>query len=570
MYARAIVHARLLSTLLWLAALGSIGQAMTPFAEPEETRAELLAACRRLTAGDNHYFGRAILSDLESRLQGSATDGPAAARLQGRLGRELIRLGEPERAVEILEEAYRLLHQGNGGPIDLSAADLALSEALLYNLAAAHFQLAEEQNCVALHTATSCILPFASSAIHQRPEHARRAADLYMRLLQTAPDDPQARWLLNLASLVAGDYPEGVPEPFRLPAGALEPEAEFPRWLEIAAVLGVNTRDLAGGAVMDDFDGDGLLDLVSSTWDPCAPMKAFRNRGDGSFEDVTEGWGLDSQLGGLNLVQTDFDNDGMLDLLVLRGAWLGEDGRQRNSLLRNDLERPAGRFVDVTAAAGLAHPAYPTQTGAWADFDGDGDLDLFVGNEAAQTALMTWGETADPYPSQLFRNNGDGTFTDIARAAGVTNLRFTKSAAWGDYDNDGDPDLYLSNFGENRLYRNNNDGTFTDVALELGVTEPARGSFVAWFFDFDNDGDLDLFVADYDAPVPAVSASYLGLPTSGDHPVLYRNDNGSFAEVSRELGLGRPLLPRVPTMATSTTTAGSTSIWAPGCPTTRV
>ena len=94
----------------------------------------------------------------------------------------------------------------------------------------------------------------------------------------------------------------------------------------------------------------------------------------------------------------------------------------------------------------LAEPAYPTQTAAWADYDGDGDLDLYVGNEGPHYD--------QPHPSQLFLNEGDGTFTDVAEAAGVANHRYTKGVAWGDANDDGRPDLYLSNDGTNRLFRN--------------------------------------------------------------------------------------------------------------------
>ena len=292
--------------------------------------------------------------------------------------------------------------------------------------------------------------------------------------------------------------------------------------------------DLAGGAVMDDFDGDGLLDLVSSTWDPCGSLKAFRNDGRGGFEEVSEAWGLDTQLGGLNLIHGDYDNDGYLDLYVLRGAWMGKLGRIRNSLLRNGIAGPEGQFVDTTRTAGLDGHDSPTQTAAWADYDGDGDLDLYVGNEDSD------GKT---YPSQLFRNRGDGSFDDATDKAGVANRRYAKAVTWGDMDNDGDPDLYVSNIGPNRMYQNNGDGTFTDVAPDLGLTQPEGRSFASWFWDFDNDGDLDLLVADYESPVPAVAAHYFGLQVVENHPHLYRNDGESFREVSRQLGLAQPILP---------------------------
>ena len=118
----------------------------------------------------------------------------------------------------------------------------------------------------------------------------------------------------------------------------------------------------------------------------------------------------------------------------------------------------------------------------------------------------------------MYRNNGDGTFTDVADGAGVRNDRYAKGAAWGDYDGDNDLDLYVSNFGgENRLYRNNGDGTFTDVAREMGVTEPFV-SFSCGFLDFDNDGRLDIFVIDYAGNLNDYVASALGQPSPNGSP----------------------------------------------------
>ena len=201
----------------------------------------------------------------------------------------------------------------------------------------------------------------------------------------------------------------------------------------------------------------------------------------------------------------------------------------------------------MTRAAGLAEPAYPTQTGAWADYDGDGDLDLYVGNEGQmEDGGMVF------FPGNLFRNNGTGgknggdvTFTDIARAAGVTNDRFAKAVTWGDYDGDGDPDLYVSCIGPNRLYRNDGDHTFEDVAPQLGVTEPGDRSFTTWFFDYDNDGDLDLFVVSYLAKVTDIAADLMRHPGKKPEqwPCLYRNDDGQFTNVTVAAGLDHPNLP---------------------------
>ena len=162
--------------------------------------------------------------------------------------------------------------------------------------------------------------------------------------------------------------------------------------------------------------------------------------------------GLADQLGGLNLLQADYNNDGCMDILVLRGAW---EFPQRKSLLRNNCD---GTFTDVTSASGLAEPATSTQTAVWADIDNDGFLDLLVGNENG--------------PAQIFHNKGDGTFENISHSAGVDEIAFTKGVAAADYDNDGYVDFYLSNLnGNNFLYHNNHDRTLHRSRVESRRSE---------------------------------------------------------------------------------------------------
>ena len=500
---------------------------------------DLAESCSRLRDGSNAYFGTSLADELRASLSAS----PNSPEIQAQLGGELLRLGDTAGAITHLAAATETL----------AATPDVRPTIPEWNLALAHLQRAEDLNCVHHgdaapgRSADSCILPLVSAAVHSRPEHARAAGDLFLDMLEegrsTGPWRHRAQWLLNVARRLTGDFPDGVPSRFRISEDVFT-SATFTggRWRNLGPELGVDALDLAGGAVVDDFDGDGVLDLITSTWDPCGPLQAFRGDGRGGFEDTGEAWGLSGQLGGLNLIHADYDGDGRLDLFVLRGAWLLEEGRIRNSLLRNELGGDAGRFVDITEAAGLAEPAYPTQAAAWGDYDGDGDLDLYVGNEASE---------AHEYASQLFRNLGDGTFDDVAAEAGVSNLRYAKGVAWGDVDNDGDLDLYVSNFGANRLYVNT-AGVFQDEAIRAGVTEPERESFATWFFDYDNDGDLDLYVGDYRNQATEVVASYMGSDPGVGQPLLYRNDCGPepgcggrlrMTEVSRALGIRRPALP---------------------------
>jgi hypothetical protein len=147
--------------------------------------------------------------------------------------------------------------------------------------------------------------------------------------------------------------------------------------------------------------------------------------------------------------------------------------------------------------------------------------------------------------SRLYHNRGNGTFEDVTAKAGVTNGRFGKGVAWGDYDDDGLPDLYVSNLAlGNRLYHNQGNGTFVDVATVLRVTNPMAG-FACWFWDYDNDGKLDLWVNPNKATLSEVIADQLGRPSAGERPRLYRNIGPSepFRDVTAELGLDRVVLP---------------------------
>jgi hypothetical protein len=224
------------------------------------------------------------------------------------------------------------------------------------------------------------------------------------------------------------------------------------------------------------------------------------------------------------MVQADYNNDGCVDILVLRGGW---EVPQRKSLLRNNCD---GTFTDVTAASGLASPATSTQSAVWVDINNDGWLDLFVANENA--------------PAQLFLNKKDGTFEDISHSAHIDRTAFSKGATAADYDNDGYPDIYVSNYaGTNFLYHNNHDSTFTEVAETAGVPGAGQG-FATWFFDYDNDGWPDLFVTSYFGSVDETVRTYLGLPHNAPTLKLYRNmRNGTFRDVTAEVGLDKVFMP---------------------------
>ena len=257
---------------------------------------------------------------------------------------------------------------------------------------------------------------------------------------------------------------------------------------------GASGIDIYGhnGVSVGDVDGDGLDDLYICQ--PAGlPNRLFRNRGDGTFEDITDSAGVGVLENSACALFADIDNDGRQDLIVVRAG---------GPLLF--LNQGSGKFRLKRDAFQFANPPQGTFTGAAiADYDRDGWLDIYF-------CLYSYYQGADQYrypmpyfdaengpPNFLMRNNRDGTFRDVTKQSGLeqNNTRFSFCCAWGDYNGDNWPDLYVVNdFGRKNLYRNNGDGTFTDVAKEAGVEDVGAGMSGAWA-DFDNDGREDLYVA---------------------------------------------------------------------------
>jgi len=246
------------------------------------------------------------------------------------------------------------------------------------------------------------------------------------------------------------------------------------------------------GVSLGDIDGDGLDDLYICQ-PGGLPNRLFRNRGDGTFEDITEAAGVGVIENTPCAFFVDVTNSGRQDLIVVKA--------NGPLLFLNDGH---GKFHQKANAFHFAHPPQGTFVGAAvADYDRDGWLDIYF-------ALYIYYQGANQYkypvpyfdanngpPNFLFRNNRDGTFHDATAETGLSknNTRYSFCCAWNDFNNDGWPDLYVVNdFGRKNLYRNNGDGTFTDIAAEAGVEDIGAGMSACWF-DYDNDGADDLYVA---------------------------------------------------------------------------
>src|SRR5579863_6468706 len=426
--------------------------------------------------------------------------------------------GKMDRAVAEWGTAYELAARGVPGGIP------QLTEVL----GVAYLHKSEMENGAYERPGERCLFPPRKGICYQQTADSEKAIEYFTKYLELKPERPdivQVKWLLNLAYMTLGIYPEGVPEKYRISQDAFASKEDIGRFVDVAPQIGLGFTSMAGGVIADDFENDGLLDVVVSSYDVCQALRFFHNNGDGTFTDRTKEAGLAGQLGGLNMIQADYNNDGCMDILVLRGAW---EFPERKSLLRNNCD---GTFTDVTREAGLAEPATRTQAAVWADINNDGLLDLFVGNENG--------------PSQLFLNKGDGTFEDISASSGLNKIAFTKGVVAADYDNDGYVDFYASNlYGGNFLYHNNHNNTFTEVSEQAGVHQADSQSFAAWFFDYDNDGWPDIFVTTYFFSNDETIRSYLGLPTNAATMRLYRNKgDGTFQDVTSQAGLAKINVP---------------------------
>jgi hypothetical protein len=425
--------------------------------------------------------------------------------------------GQPNQSYEVLQEARSLL-----------AGDPGLERDSLYTIiylqGVSSLRRGENDNCIDCRGESACILPIAPAAVHRNESGSRLAIRHFTEYLEQFPDDLAVRWLLNVAHMTLGEHPGKVDPRFLISLDRYQKsEFDIGKFRDVAHLAGVNRFNQAGGAIMEDFDNDGLLDIFISCMDPTERPALYRNQGNGVFEDRSSVANVMGQLGGgLYCVQTDYNNDGLMDVYIPRGAWLRRPIRP--SLLRND---GGGAFTDTTAAAGLMDPVNSISV-SWSDYDNDGWLDLFV--------------CCELQPNHLYHNRGDGTFEEVSARAGLRDepraLKSCKGSAWIDFDNDDFPDLFVNNLGGSaQLFHNNRDGTFTDATSQMGIDGPHVG-FSCWAWDYDNDGWLDIFATSYDRSLEDVVKGLLGQAHGRYSNRLFHNVNGrSFEDVTKEKGL---------------------------------
>jgi hypothetical protein len=473
------------------------------------------------------FYSNSIRADRFKAQMESLTDPQQKYVANLQFAYELLGAGKNEQAVVEFEKLLAFL-----GKIPNSGQQAYQVKKLL---ALSYMRLGETSNCIERTNDETCLMPIQGKGVYTITESSRSAIKIYESMLQENPFDYESMWMLNFAYMTLGEYPQKVPKGLLIPPSSFESDYKLPVFKNIAEKIGVSDIGLSGGECVEDFNNDGLLDIIASSWGAKDQLRFYVNKGDGTFVEKTAEAGLTGLTGGLNTNHADYNNDGFMDVFVMRGAWYEASGNLPNSLLRNNGD---GTFSDVTIAAGMLAYA-PTQSAAWADFNNDGWLDLFVSNESGQ------GFT---HPCEFYFNNKDGTFTNRINETGLGGmLGYIKGCSAGDVNNDGWQDLYINTLNTPNLLLINNGPaangavTFRDVANQAGVTAPIVG-FPCWMFDFNNDGWEDIFAAGFGVPEGKTAAHLATLNFKGQfvggNPHLYiNNKNGTFKDIYKEAGL---------------------------------
>src|SRR5450432_2011294 len=278
---------------------------------------------------DNSYYPEAVLANLNEMLNSRFLQPHGIKDLQYRKALIYLELGDEKKAIGLLDTVVANTKPSEPDPLIKNAWS---------RLGLAYLRLGERNNCLSGHCSGSCIFPIQGNGLYTDATASLKAIQIYETLLQGNPADLGTRWLLNLAYMTLGEYPAKVPPAWLIPGLDTDSSGyKLKPFRDMAGDLKLNTtRNMAGGAIVDDFNNDGYLDIVTSGWGLEESMHYYRNNADGTFTDLSKESGLSAIKGGLNIIQADYNNDGYTDILVLRGAWMQEFGKQPNSLLRNN------------------------------------------------------------------------------------------------------------------------------------------------------------------------------------------------------------------------------------------
>ncbi len=495
------------------------------FSNPNDKMIKILEARNKMyKVKDNAFASKTEVAYYDSIIK-SSDEGFFKLFNEINKGNALLKLGKEADAVATLESAINRKKK----------LDSKEDPQSLKFLAIAYMRLGEKQNCVNYHNPESCIMPIQKNGIHAIRQGSQKAIEIYKQLLAIDPNDYESRWLINIAYMTLGGYPSEVPKQWLIPNLNKDSGYSIKPFLDVAANAGIKGRNMSGGVIVDDFNNDNYLDIVTSDWSLDGVMHYYQSDKKGKYTDYSKVSEIGRFKGGLSMIQADYDNDGDIDIFVLRGAWMRKYGRQPNSLLRNNGD---GTFTDVTIKSGL-YSEFPTQAGTWNDFNNDGYLDLFIGNESSDN---------ESYPSELYLNNQDGTFTNVAKAAKCDVVAYIKGVTAADYDNDGDIDLFLSGMNKRKtLLKNtglkNGIPQFTDVTDQAGLAGINVMTFPTWFWDYDNDGWQDIFVCGYQyngSIAGEIAMEALNIPNESSKMYLYHNNHdGTFSDVSKISGLSK-------------------------------
>ncbi|MGN6531617.1 MAG: FG-GAP-like repeat-containing protein, partial [Ginsengibacter sp.] len=336
---------------------------------PNQAMIDLLEKTEKYNNSPENMFSPEAVAKFSDSIINNSSDEQMLMKALDNKANALLQLGEEQKAIDIFQDALKKIPPGN----------IDQKQSVMKDLAITYLRLGEKMNCIHNHNAESCIFPISKAGMHHDKTGSEKAIEIYQKILIDNPGDLESRWLLNIAYMTIGAYPQQVPPQFLLKIMDDDTLHMVKPFTDVAANFGLNYKCMAGGTIVDDFNNDSYPDIVVSGWSLTEPMRYYRNNGNGTFTDISDSSGLGHLTGGLYIVQTDYNNDGFKDIFVLRGGWKGKFGKTPNSLLRNNGD---GTFTDVTKESGLLS-FHPTQTATWADFNNAGWLDVFIGNETS-------------------------------------------------------------------------------------------------------------------------------------------------------------------------------------------